>query len=70
MSSGQQPPNPLLLLGQYSDDEVDEESDKRLERGILDGSVSDHDDKVIWVSLLFFVKLCFVGPRWEPLDWI
>lgn len=24
MSSGQQPQNPLLLLGQYSDDEVDE----------------------------------------------
>ncbi|KAK5834522.1 Formin-binding 4 [Gossypium arboreum] len=44
-SPGQQPPNPLLLLGQYSDDEVDEESDKRLDHGILDGSVSDHDDK-------------------------
>ncbi|KAJ1441214.1 WW domain [Sesbania bispinosa] len=27
-SSGQQPQNPLLLLGQYSDDEVDEESSK------------------------------------------
>ncbi|XP_007020416.2 PREDICTED: uncharacterized protein LOC18593232 isoform X1 [Theobroma cacao] len=44
-SSGQQPPNPLLLLGQYSDDELDDESDKRLEHGTLDGSLSDHDDQ-------------------------
>ncbi|OMP06944.1 hypothetical protein COLO4_07741 [Corchorus olitorius] len=43
--SGQQSPNPLLLLGQYSDDDLDEESDKRLENGILDKSLSDHDDQ-------------------------
>ncbi|XVE50898.1 hypothetical protein DITRI_Ditri01bG0200100 [Diplodiscus trichospermus] len=45
MSSGQQPPNPLLLLGQYSDDELDDESDKRLDHGSLDGSISDPDDQ-------------------------
>ncbi|GMI63816.1 Formin binding protein 4 [Hibiscus trionum] len=44
-SSGQQPPNPLLLLGQYSDDELDEESDKRQEHATLNGSLSDHDDQ-------------------------
>ncbi|XP_022716682.1 uncharacterized protein LOC111275559 isoform X2 [Durio zibethinus] len=44
-SSGQQPPNPLLLLGQYSDDELDDESDKRLEHRTLDGSISDLDDR-------------------------
>ncbi|XVE50897.1 hypothetical protein DITRI_Ditri01bG0200100 [Diplodiscus trichospermus] len=44
-SSGQQPPNPLLLLGQYSDDELDDESDKRLDHGSLDGSISDPDDQ-------------------------
>ncbi|KAK8626379.1 hypothetical protein V6N13_134028 [Hibiscus sabdariffa] len=42
---GQQPPNPLLLLGQYSDDELDEELDKRQEHGTLNGSLSDHDDQ-------------------------
>ncbi|CAI0540874.1 unnamed protein product [Linum tenue] len=30
LSSGQQPQNPLLLLGQYSDDELDVEKDKHL----------------------------------------
>ncbi|GMJ15963.1 Formin binding protein 4 [Hibiscus trionum] len=44
-SPGQQPPNPLLLLGQYSDDELDEESDKRQEHGTLNGSLSDHGDQ-------------------------
>ncbi|KAK9046275.1 hypothetical protein V6N11_052167 [Hibiscus sabdariffa] len=42
---GQQPPNPLLLLGQYSDDELDEESDKRKEHDTLNGSLSDQDDQ-------------------------
>ena len=32
-SSGQQPENPLLLLGQYSDDELEEDSDKKLDNG-------------------------------------
>ncbi|XP_039072290.1 uncharacterized protein LOC120219538 isoform X2 [Hibiscus syriacus] len=45
-SPGQQPPNPLLLLGQYSDDELDEKLDKRQEHGTLNGSLSDHDDQV------------------------
>ncbi|XP_039014110.1 formin-binding protein 4-like isoform X2 [Hibiscus syriacus] len=44
-SPGQQPPNPLLLLGQYSDDELDEESNTKQEHGTLDGSFSDHDDQ-------------------------
>ncbi|KAE8723564.1 WW domain-containing protein, putative isoform 8 [Hibiscus syriacus] len=41
-SPGQQPPNPLLLLGQY----IDEELDKRQEHGTLNDSLSDHDDQV------------------------
>ncbi|KAE8690282.1 WW domain-containing protein, putative isoform 5 [Hibiscus syriacus] len=45
-SPAQQPPNPLLLLGQYSDDELDEELDKRQGHGTLNDSLSDHDDKV------------------------
>ena len=57
MSSGQQPPNPLLLLGQYSDDELDDESDKRLEHGTLDGSISDHDDQVILDSLIVVCEI-------------
>ncbi|GKV36493.1 hypothetical protein SLEP1_g44619 [Rubroshorea leprosula] len=45
-SPGQQPPNPLMLLGQYSDDELDDETDKRLEDGIMENSMADHADQV------------------------
>ncbi|KAE9456569.1 hypothetical protein C3L33_11497, partial [Rhododendron williamsianum] len=38
-SSGKQPENPLLLLGQYSDDELDEESSKRLDHATEENSL-------------------------------
>ncbi|KAF2323841.1 hypothetical protein GH714_000531 [Hevea brasiliensis] len=44
-SSGQQPQNPLLLLGQYSDDELDKESSKSLNHAVAENSPSDHIDK-------------------------
>lgn len=45
-SSGQEPANPLMLLGQYSDDEVDEESVEGLKRAASEDSSLDHEDKV------------------------
>lgn len=45
MSSGQQPQNPLLLLGQYSDDELDEDSNKELNQGTIESS--SPNDEVI-----------------------
>lgn len=44
--SGKQPENPLMLLGQYSDDEVDEESSEGLNRAASEDSSLDHDDQV------------------------
>ncbi|KAG5254738.1 formin-binding protein [Salix suchowensis] len=44
-SSGQQPQNPLLLLGQYSDDDLDEESSKRSDSSISENSPADHNDQ-------------------------
>ncbi|XP_016473971.2 uncharacterized protein LOC107795793 isoform X2 [Nicotiana tabacum] len=44
-SSGKQPENPLMLLGQYSDDEVDEESSEGLNRAASEDSSLDHDDQ-------------------------
>ncbi|KAJ8534408.1 hypothetical protein K7X08_016136 [Anisodus acutangulus] len=44
-SSGQQPENPLMLLGQYSDDEVDEESVGGHKRAASEDSSLDHEDK-------------------------
>ncbi|GLT83746.1 hypothetical protein SLE2022_020180 [Rubroshorea leprosula] len=35
-----------MLLGQYSDDELDDETDKRLEDGIMENSMADHADQV------------------------
>lgn len=40
LSSGQQSQNPLLLLGQYSDDEMDEGSSK----GPNDSEVHSHEE--------------------------
>ncbi|GAV59648.1 WW domain-containing protein [Cephalotus follicularis] len=45
-SSGQQQQNPLLLLGQYSDDEVDEESNKQASHAIEDNAPDDHNNQV------------------------
>ncbi|CAN4097135.1 unnamed protein product [Withania somnifera] len=44
-SSGQEPENPLILLGQYSDDEVDEESVEGLNCAASEDSSLDHEDK-------------------------
>lgn len=49
--SGQQPENPLLLLEQYSDDELDEESSKSLNNAIVENFLADLDDQVFF-SLL------------------
>ncbi|KAF3616181.1 hypothetical protein FXO38_34701 [Capsicum annuum] len=43
-SSGQEPENPLMLLGQYSDDEVDEES-VGLKHVASEDSPLDHEEK-------------------------
>ncbi|KAA8523530.1 hypothetical protein F0562_009953 [Nyssa sinensis] len=40
-SSGQQPDNPLMLLGQYSDDELDEELSKKLDHAIAEDDSAD-----------------------------
>ncbi|XP_065861588.1 uncharacterized protein [Euphorbia lathyris] len=45
-SSGQQTQNPLLLLGQYSDDELEEESNRSPSNAIAENSPSDHNDQV------------------------
>lgn len=45
--SGKQPENPLLLLGQYSDDELDEESSKRLDHTTEENSIVDNNEQVI-----------------------
>ncbi|XP_050237241.1 uncharacterized protein LOC126686965 [Mercurialis annua] len=42
-SSGKQPQNPLLLLGQYSDDELDEDPNSRLNHTDARISSLDHD---------------------------
>lgn len=44
---GQQPQNPLLLLGQYSDDDLDEESSKRPDSSIAVNSPADHNDQEV-----------------------
>ncbi|KAM7495667.1 hypothetical protein LguiB_030276 [Lonicera macranthoides] len=44
-SSGQQPENPLLLLEQYSDDELDDESSKSLNNAIVENFLADLDDQ-------------------------
>ncbi|KAJ4725347.1 WW domain-containing protein, putative isoform 4 [Melia azedarach] len=45
-SSGQQQQNPLLLLGQYSDDEMDEQSDDRLKGADAENSSVDNESLV------------------------
>ncbi|KAL7217717.1 hypothetical protein ACSBR2_011035 [Camellia fascicularis] len=46
-SSGKQSENPLLLLGQYSDDELDEESSKRLDHVTAEKSTAEDDDEQV-----------------------
>lgn len=47
MFSGQQLENPLLLLGQYSDDELEEDSNERPNNGTMENSSPGKDDMVI-----------------------
>lgn len=46
LSSGQQPENPLTLLGQYSDDELDEEANQHTDHTSADNSPADYNDQV------------------------
>lgn len=45
--SGQRPDNPLLLLGQYSDDELEDDLDGKLDNSTAENSVVEHNDEVI-----------------------
>lgn len=42
-----QPQNPLLLLGQYSDDEIDDESPDKLKKTAVGNPSSDDSSQVI-----------------------
>jgi len=44
--SGQKTENPLLLLGQYSDDEVEEDSDKKADDTSADSSLANKNEQV------------------------
>ncbi|CAL8998654.1 unnamed protein product [Prunus brigantina] len=44
-SSGQQPQNPLLLLGQYSDDELDDDSNQVLSNAAVGNSSPENNDE-------------------------
>lgn len=47
LSSGQKPENPLLLLGQYSDDELEDDSEKALDNAAAESSSPGNKDEVI-----------------------
>ena len=48
--------NPLLLLGQYSDDELEEGSKNRVTSAVMESSLADHSDQVVYL-LLYFCSL-------------
>uniref|UniRef100_A0A2P2KCJ2 Uncharacterized protein n=1 Tax=Rhizophora mucronata TaxID=61149 RepID=A0A2P2KCJ2_RHIMU len=66
-SSGQQPQNPLLLLGQYSDDEVDEESNKIQNHTVTENSPADLNDQVTcwFCNYLSFPTTLSVSLKWK-----
>ena len=47
MSLGQQPENPLLLLGQYSDDELEDDLEEKLDNATVENSLVGKNDEVI-----------------------
>lgn len=47
LSAGQQSDNPLLLLGQYSDDELEDDSAKKLDNAATENSSPGNKDEVI-----------------------
>lgn len=49
--SGQKTENPLLLLGQYSDDEVEEDSKERADDATADSSVANKNQQVTIINL-------------------
>lgn len=49
--SGQKTQNPLLLLGQYSDDEVEEDSDQRADDATADSSIANKNEQVTIINL-------------------
>lgn len=55
-SSGHKVDNSLLLLGQYSDDELEEGSKKRVTSAVMESSSADHNDQVVY-SLHSFCSL-------------
>uniref|UniRef100_A0A2P2KCJ0 Uncharacterized protein LOC105135610 isoform X2 n=1 Tax=Rhizophora mucronata TaxID=61149 RepID=A0A2P2KCJ0_RHIMU len=64
---GQQPQNPLLLLGQYSDDEVDEESNKIQNHTVTENSPADLNDQVTcwFCNYLSFPTTLSVSLKWK-----
>lgn len=63
MSSGQQPQNPLLLLGQYSDDELDEESNKEHNHATVESS-SPKDEVINGLFSTFVHSGCEGSTVW------
>lgn len=55
MSAGQQPENPLLLLGQYSDEELDDGSNKTLSDATAENSSPQNNDEVIKLNFSSFL---------------
>lgn len=48
--SGQRPENPLLLLGQYSDEEVDEESGRDINHDTEKNFLDELDEQVCFLE--------------------
>lgn len=57
MSAGQRPENPLLLLGQYSDEELDDVSNKAHSDAAVENSSPQNNDEVITMSFTYFIPL-------------
>ncbi|XP_071699014.1 uncharacterized protein [Rutidosis leptorrhynchoides] len=49
-SSGERPENPLLLLGQYSDDEAEKESDREINHNTENNSLDELNDQQVKVE--------------------
>lgn len=64
MRAGQQPQNPLLLLGQYSDDELDDDSNQVLSNAAVGNSSPENNDEVI-KGILYFLPCPMSLPIWS-----
>lgn len=65
--SGQKQENPLLLLGQYSDDELDEEASKQPKPAVEESSSVNMDGQVI-ASLHFPFTFCNMESTGDSFD--